>query len=627
MAFPTALRFPLVLLALLAAMLAVFKPSFNGDVIEYSLTTIAVAGHGTPDIRLDDIARAKAILPQFAEPYEILERDMRAGAKEVYPAFARGRSGDVYAIHFFGYPALVAVPYKLFEVTGIDPMKGFLVINLATLFILGLSLRRFFNSDAKAWGALLLFMLCGGSQYWPWITPELLGATFLLSGMLLFCSGAPLRAALLAGLAAQQNPTILAFFAFVPLIHLTLHYDHGAGLRANLARLLPGRTFAALAAGVAVFAVPLLFNFYQFGVFNIIARRFSDPAFIGFTRLFSFFFDLNQGMLVAIPGVLLALAAWGWRQPRRDAVVLALCFAFTLTLVVPALAVLNWNSSAAGVMRYAFWSSMPIVFALLWRLRRSERWPLLLVAVVLALQLLCTWSARSYGYIEFSPLSQFVLRTAPQLYDPEPEIFAERLQHHDNWVWPDQVYEYSAGGTPLKTLYNLAYPGIDERLCGKGNRLAAANSISESYRGWRFINGAVRCTVPPGPATFELAQFKEAGRIKLDSGWYSPESGDWNGAWSSGKRSRIVLKLGEGARPTSLSMLGTYFGTNARTKVLVNGTDLGWHALDKEGAIALPAAAMGPETMQVELEHQTPASPGGADTRTLAVFLRRVAIR
>ncbi|MES2901283.1 MAG: hypothetical protein V4723_16245 [Pseudomonadota bacterium] len=626
MAFTPASRFPLVLLVLLGAMLVWFKPSFNGDVIEYSLTTIAVADHGTPDIRLQNIARAKAALPHFTPPFEILERDMRAGIKDVYPAFARGREGKVYAVHFFGYPALVALPYTVFERIGIDPMKGYLVINLLALLVLGLSLKRFFQSDLKAWCALLLFMLCGGDQYWRWITPECMSAAALLSGMLLFCSGAPLRGALLAGLAAQQNPTILAFFGFVPLLTLALDYDRTARLRANVLRALPPRTIAALGAGLAVFSLPLLFNLYHFGVPSLIAQRFSNPDFIGLTRLLSFFFDLNQGMLVAIPGVLLALVCWGWRQPRRDALILALCLAFTLTLVVPAFTVINWNSDAAGVMRYAFWSSMPIVFALLWRLRRSERVPLVMLALVLAFQGLCAWSARSYSYIEFSPLARAVLRHAPGLYHPEPEIFAERLEHHDSYFWPNQVYMYQADGVPVKTLYHLKHPDIDLRLCGPEARLAPDNQFHDSYRGWRYIDGAPRCIAPPGPATFELAQFRSSGRIRLASGWSSPESGEWNGAWSNAACSRITLKLAPGARPGSLTILGTYFGANTRTRVRVNGADLGWHALNQESKIALPAAAMAPESMEIELEHEAPAAPGGADTRLLALFLRRVRI-
>lgn len=630
MTFPTAWRFPLSLLVLLCAMLVIVTPNFNGDVVEYSLTTIAVADHGTPDIRLDNITTAKAKLPRFAVPYEELERGMRADSEKVYPAFARGRDGKVYAIHFFGYSAMAALPYKVFETAGVEPMKGFVVINLIAVFILGLCLRRLFGSDLKAWAALLLFMLCGGDQYWQWTSPECLSAAALLSGLILFCTGAPMRASLLAGLAATQNPTILAFFGFAPLLNLCVNYDEGMSLRANVLRLhRPRQTMAALAAGVAVFSLPLLFNLYQFGVPNIIARLFSDPSLVGKTRLLSFFFDLNQGMIIAIPGVLLALAAWGWRRPRRDALFLGLCLVFTLVLVLPALAVLNWNSDAAGVMRYAFWSAMPIVFAFLWRLRQSERWPLSLLAVVFAIQAAATYSARTYSYVEMSPLAKLVLQHAPHWYHPEPEIFVERLGHHDDYYSADKVYVHSVNGQSVTTLYNVTHPGIEERLCGKGGTLIGANDYTDSYRGWRYLVGPPQCQRPAGPLVLELEQFRAGQPIRFESGWSAPEAGggQWNGAWSVGQRSRLVVTLSPGFKASHISLQGNYFSGNTRTRVSVNGIDLGWQELASGKAITLAPAAAASASMVIDLEHDKPASPGGTDTRQLAFFLRKVTLQ
>jgi len=623
-------RFSLILLLVLAALLALVKPNPNGDVVEYSLTTIAMASHGTPDIRLDDIARGRVLLPQLAEPYGMLEKGMRANDKILYAAFTRGRDGDVYAIHFFGYSALAALPYKLFELAGADPMKGFQVVNLAAIFLLGLCFLRLFKSEARAFMALALFMLCGGILYWSWTSPECLGAAALLAGLVLFCSGAPLRGALLAGLAAQQNPTILAFFGFAPLLHVCLHYDAAISPAANVMRFLNRRHAAALLAGIALFAVPPLFNLWQFGVPNIIARLFSDPTFIGGTRLASFFFDLNQGMLIAIPGVLLALAIWGWTSVRRDAVVLALCAAFTLALALPALAVLNWNSGAAGVMRYAFWAGMPLVFALVWRLQAAPRWPLALLVALGLVQAACMVSARSYSYVEFSPAARLMMRVAPQLYHPEPEIFVERLGHHDNYYSPSEVYVRSVGGVPVTTLYNTQHPGIAEKVCGKGGAIAADNDHSDSYRGWRYVHGPVRCTGGSAAlTTYGLEQFKAGNPVQLESGWSAPEAGggNWDGAWSQGKRSRIVIALAGGARPASLTLLGQYFKGNTRTRVSVNGVDMGWHKLDVPAAIALALPAPAPAVLQVELEHEAPQAPGGADTRELAFFLRQVTLQ
>lgn len=610
-------RFCLILFLLLAALLALVKPNPNGDVLEYSLTTIAFASHGTPDIRLDDIARGKELLPHLAVPYGFLEKDMREHAPKVYPAFIRGQDGKVYPLHFWGYMALAAAPFKLFDKAGVSPFKGFQVINLAAVFLLGLSLFRLFQSELKALAVVGLFMLCGGTLYASWTSPECLGAACLLAGLILYCSGAPLRGALLAGLAAQQNPTMLAFFGFAPLILVCLQGQ------------LTRRHLAALGAGAALGALPFAFNLWQFGSINIIARQFSDASLIGPTRLASFFFDLNQGMLIAIPGVLLALAMWGW-QTRRDGVLLALCTAMVLTMVLPALAILNWNSSAAGVMRYAFWAAMPLLFVLVWRLHRAARWPLALLPLVL-LQGACMVSAASYSYVEFSPAARFVLRHWPQLYHPEPEIFVERSGNHDNYYWPHEVYVFSAEGKPVITLYNTAHPGIEQRLCGDAGKLAASNATRDSYRGWRYIHGPVQCggaDVSSGPATFTLAQFKTGQPVRLESGWsrFEDGQGEWAGAWSLGARSRILVTLAAGSTPSSLTLLGLYFNDNARTRVTVNGADLGWHRLSTPNAIALPTGALA-NTLDIVLEHEKPQSPGPADTRQLALFLREVTLK
>jgi hypothetical protein len=626
-------RFRLTLALLLAALLVLFRPTQNGDVVEYSLTTIALASHATPEIRLSDIAAGKQLLPGLAEPYEQLERGMRENHERLYAAFTRGRDGNVYAVHFFGYSALAAVPYKLLQMAGLPPFKCFQVVNLAAIFILGLSLYRLFGSATRALLGLALFMLCGGALYWNWSSPECLSAAALLSGLILFTTGAPVAGALLAGLAAQQNPTILFFFGFAPLLQVCLHYQRDAGLRANLARALPRRYLLGLGAGLALFALPPLFNLWQFGVPNIIAKLFSNPALIGLTRLQSFYFDLNQGMIIGIPGVLAALAAWGWRLhdggARRAAVALALCAVFTLALAVPALAVLNWNSGAAGVMRYAFWASMPFVFALLWRLRHSARWPLALLLGVGLVQGACVVSAKSYGYVEFSPLASWIMQRAPGLYHPEPEIFAERLGHHDDYIVPDKIYVRKVDGQPVTTLYHPGHPGIEAVLCGSGGALAPDNRYTASDRGWRYIDGPYRCLSGGTPQqTFQVEQFRAKEGVRLAAGWSGPEinGGTWNGVWSDGPRSRIVIPLGTGQKPATLAIVGNYLDGNTRTRVTVNGADLGWQHLDQLQRLALPSST---GAIEIELEHEAPHRPGDgkADQRALAFFLREITLR
>lgn len=621
-------RFPLLLAAVLVALLVLFKPRFGGDVVEYTLATVALADHGTPDVRLEDVARVRALLPGLLdEPLDRIESGLRAGDEKLYAAFVRGRGGDVYPVHFFGYSLLAAPAFKLFEAIGAPPFKAYLAVNLAVIFVLGLALRRFFGSEHKAWAGLGLFMVCGGILYWNWTSPECVSAAGLLAALLLFCSGAPVSGAVLAGLAGQQNPTIVFFFAFAPLLRMGLDWRPGLGAAGNLRRQLTVRTIAALAAGVLVIGLPPLFNLIQFGTPNIIARLYSDPEHIGMVRLLSFFCDLNQGMIVGVPALLAGLLLWIGRAGSRWRAVLALALLFTLALALPALAINNWNSDATGVMRYAFWAAMPLLFALLVLLRELPRWPRWLVLGVVLCQALAMEHAVTYHYTAFSPLARTVLQFAPQLYHPEPEIFAERAGHHDDYIRPDLVYSYREGGV-AKTLVNDANPRAEEALCGREMVLAPDLPVTRTSRGWRYVDGELRC-VHGGFAQrdFEIDAFRAGDVLRLESGWSGLEQNGpfWSGVWSVGERSRIVIRI-DGAPAESLFLTGNYHAPNRETRVTVNGHDLGWHALDREGPLALPPAARARELV-IELEHAAPRSPGASDARLLAFFLRQASVR
>jgi hypothetical protein len=620
-------RFPL-LLALALALLAALAPvAYRGDAVEYTVDTVAIASHASPDVRLEDIARTRVLLEGgFKEPFDQLEQGMRAGRQDLYAAFARGRGDKVYPVHFFGYPLLAALPFKLLDTLGLPPFKAFVVVNLAAVFVLGLALRRFFGDARRAWAGLALFMLCGGALYFRWSSPECVSAALLLAGLLRYASGAPVSGALLAGVASLQNPTIVFFFGFAPLLKLAMDYQPGQGLAAALRPQLTRRHVLGLAAGVAVFALPLLFNLYQYGVPNLIAKRFSDPNLVGPERLASFFFDLNQGMLIGLPGLLAALLLAGRALGGHGLRVLAAGLLFTLALALPALAILNWNSDAAGMMRYVFWASMPLVFVLLELLRRHPGLKRLAIGVAVV-QLLATAHAASYPYVKFSPLARQLLAHAPGSYHPEPEIFAERAGVHDNYLVPTEVYRYAVDGKLVKTLVQPGNPQALATLCGRGGALAEGNTIVPSTRGWVYLDGPVRC-MAGGLAQRSIGPEQLAQPGVLQAGWSTLENNGpgWHGVWSLGARSRLALAL-DGAHPLAFGVDGMYLNGEGRTRVRVNGLDLGWRRLDLGEVLPLPAAALHGPVLLIELEHENPRSPGAGDPRQLAFFLRGISLR
>lgn len=634
-AAPSSLRnFALALLLALAAVFAAVPPNHSGDVVEYTLQTVALGTHHTPDVRYSDLELGAALAPGFAASYRQLGDAMRAGQANAHSTFAHATDGNVYGVHFFTYAALASIPFRVLRLAGLDPFKCFQAVNLASIFVLGLCLHQLLGGARKALFGLALFLACGGILYWNWSSPECFSAAALLSAMCLYARGAPLRACLLAGLASQQNPSIVFFFACAPLLQWCATPCTGS-LRDILRQLFGPRQLTGLALGVTLLAMPPLFNLAWFGVPSIIAQNFSNPGLIGAQRLHSFFLDLNQGLLVAIPALAGGLLWWAARDvagppsSRRPLAMTALCAALTFALAVPALSVTNWNSGAAGMMRYGFWAAMPLAFALLWRLHAVPRWPLPACALLLALQAGGMAHAMQYSYKEFSPLAQWVLRHAPQWYHPDPEIFIERLHHVDGATDPAAIYVYRRDGQPALTLYHRGRRGIDSALCGPGRELAPGNRIKESLNPWRYIDGPVQCRDgDPNQLYLGLSQFQRQPDV-LAAGWSKPEAGagGWDGVWSDGAVSQLRIPVPALPGKRWLAINGRYLDGNRRTRVKLDGKDMGWIALDRYDALALPDDKAPGTQLLVELVHEAPHQPAPQDTRKLAFFMHDVSVR
>ena len=495
----------LYMLGLLAACgyaLLRWPPVHNGDVIEYTLTTVAMANHGTPAVRLSDLQEVGQRLPGLKDALANLDSEIRRQADPLQLPFARGQGGAIYAIHYFSYSALAAVPFKLLPLVGLDAFKCYLALNLFFVLLLGLTLRRVLDDNFKAAAALLLSLTCGAWAYLQWSSPEVVSATALLMALLLYCHGAPLRAGLLAALGALQNPSIVLAFGFLPLLRLAVHRQAGRHWRAQLRVAIPDRRHGAalLLGGLLALTAPL-WNLIQFGTPSIIAAYFTRADLATPARLHSLLFDLSQGMLIGVPALLPLLLAWAWRQGWRA---LLVCAALILAMALPALPVINWNSGAQGVMRYAVWGAMPLLAALVWLLRERRRWLLALLPVLVAQCLVSNALAR-FRYVEFSPLAVGVMAHAPRWYNPDPELFGERVKHSDSYIDAREAYIFRYQGRVAKSLYHPATPASVRALCGAGRTPSADNDVQDLNHGWRYVNGPVRCQPLPAVAPVAAA--------------------------------------------------------------------------------------------------------------------------
>ncbi len=450
------------LLISLAAVLTVaafrLAPERWGDGYEYYLTLEALQNHGGAGITPSDAGTLENKLRGTAQrgfDLEFVSRlkdDFESGRAShgMYPA----SNGRFYAYHFWAY-ALTAWPAAaLLEATGASSLKAFQLTNawliVAAVGIVLLSLRL---APAESRLLAVLFVTGGALFYWQWPQPEVFSAALLFVACVAMVSGRYAATMLCASFAALQNPTLAI------LVPATLAY---AWLRSRVERAPLGvprwlRLAAVAAASLAVAALPYAFYLWRFGKPSLITDiGFIDPALLDTARVASFFFDLSQGAIVGLPGVvagwllavaLAAVAALRWNGPRlgteaRIAVldVAALSVAFAI-LAAPMLMQNHWNSGASIFMRYAFVAGAVLMVAAVRGLtllppRAAAAMAAAMAAMQIAVTAIYYPHAGSMGdYLAPKPLAAAVLARAPALYDPEPEIFIERtLRREVAWT-------------------------------------------------------------------------------------------------------------------------------------------------------------------------------------------------
>lgn len=599
-----------------------------GDFDEYALMTVAISSHLSPEVRTGDIAEAVQVSPSNRTIFKRVEPSVESNSVTPKPGFYRGKNGKVYAIHFFAYSVLAVIPFEILKSVGVPPFKCFYFVNAAFVLVLGICLFRFFGSASKATIGLLLFFLCGGANYFYWTGPEIMGAAGLCAGLLFFSLRSYLLAGLLIGLSSTQNPPIVFALFFAPLFQICLTYNRALGWYANVKNIFSLKMMAGLGLGFTLFLTTICFNLAVFGVPNIIARIAADTGLISSARLYSYFFDFSQGMIIAIPAVWLGIMVLIFTKntfsfSRLQVIGATLVVViFTIALAIPCLTTGNWNSGAIGMMRYVFWGGIPCLFFFytLMKIRQNSlNWIVFGAGLI---QLACAIHGSQYSTEEHSPLAKLVFANAPRIYNPEPEIFIERTVHKDGTVLDRaKVFSYSVHNEVKKIIYHESHGGSE--LCGEQAILDPRSPVSQAGGGWYYFNGEIRCKET---RLIDYKTFNNEGLIRF-SGWSGIEVGgnEWNGRWSVGKVSTITINLSPARKVEGVQILGHYFKNNRRTKVIINGKDFGPQDLLRAPTLAIDGNF---SSLEIVLQHEAPhdsiKDPNFPDKRELALFLESI---
>ncbi|MCA1245898.1 hypothetical protein [Massilia sp. MS-15] len=630
---PLYARIAFAVLCAVFALACLAKARLIGDGMEYLAMAQGFVAHGSPELRRSDVEAFKAMPPHalararlqpgMLEP--ALERIERDG--DIVHGFARALDGSVRAIHFWMYSLLAAPFYALAVALGQNPFMALAALNLAILALAAWRLVRWFPTAGLPELSLLLLM--GPIYYTVWSGPELMAGCCVLFAVLAALRRDLALTVALAGLGATQNPSIAGLIPAAAGYALLYRWRPALALAAPPAsarRLL--RAVLLIAAGIALAVLPYWYNQRWFGTPSIIGHYYTDPGLVRPERLFSFLFDLNQGLVFGLPGLFSCAAALllACAPERRRAWMLhtAIALLLCLGLALPTLAASNWSSGAIVVARYAYWTAMPLLAVALAGLAECaarRRWSALAVAVLL--QALAAWLVLPprHAPTRHGRLAGWVLDHAPQRYHPDPEIFLERERGREDFTTHDQVVLHRGPQGPNKLLRFWANSEDTAGLCAPGSHLAAGRIVTLAS-GWRYHDAPLRCIPGAAPALRIAVGPAPSAGLSLGAGW-SPVAGQ--SVWNVGQRARLRVTPPPGRQVRALGLVGYYHAHGVRaSRVVVNGTDLGTHALG-QAPLALPEALGAAPVLDIALTHtRAPRPTGGSDPRPLGFFLHGV---
>jgi hypothetical protein len=546
-------------------------PLRTGDGHEYALTLEAFTNHGTPAIKTSDVESLREYAKQYQQigySDEILGGIHKSFlAKKNCHGIFRSKSGLYFGYHFWFYPLFV-LPAKLFlRITGFNELKAFQLANVV-LIILAIAYILFISRFKIATRYVLIFGLfsSGIIYYIKWSHPEIFSTALLLIGCVAIYDRRYLVAILTSVLASWQNPPI-AFI--IPIII----YKYFQDSIANGNEVLSRRVIRACNVKLLLIAciacltfIPSLFYFKYYGSLNlIVATKIINLTNISFERLLSLFFDLNQGLVLAMPaflfiaGFLLFRNIWikflaSLKTKRVDIIIdNGWLIIIALIMSLGASSTSAWNSGQTVLIRYAIWIAVPILFWVVLEIENiSRRKQVILYCVIFIVQYttmlyFLSWSKLNEDAIYLKTYVTTLWEYFPKIYSPDPDIFGTRVLGNGQYWKHEPVVFSGRNGDYRKILFkykNNPLKTVNVKVCGENGIIyninnsepANVNQVDFKKNNWAYLSGLMCCKYSL-PLTINIKDINP--NIKIN-GFSGPEK--W-GAWTDGNEASITIPL------------------------------------------------------------------------------------
>lgn len=481
-------------------------PVRHGDGHEYSLISKAFINHLSPEIRTQDVVdRMHDLKNNRSEGYSSELFDKVRYCIDTKSCNEHGifisKSGLYYGYHFWFYPLFSALAEYVTMPLGVNPLAGFQIANALILLVVAYYFIFLMDESFLKRITILFSFVFGGSLFYlKWTHPELFVHSMIFLSFILLFRKNYISSMLFLALAAMQVVTLWIVFLCFPIYFII-----------NNKSLCVREVFDAFKLKISwiILIIPsfsLIFYYVNFNTISLIGDGYVDLDFVSVSHLISTYFDMDQGVFVGVPWLIIPILIFIYRfKEMKPNVKVGLLIASlgSLLIIFPLLAHANVNSGQSVFQRYGFYAVAPLVaWAGYYFIDVSKGVIIFLIIALLAFVHTIFFSgpmARE-DYLHHKPWVNYLLQTYPDYYNPEPGIFFGRSKGVE---WQKSMVDVAVYKDSVGVIRKILYPiaSVEDaikNICdGKIVNLDGAfvdwtNPTSQAY-GWGYKNGYFKC--------------------------------------------------------------------------------------------------------------------------------------
>lgn len=460
----------------------IIRPNIYGDGMEYFLMTEAINNHLSLDIQKEDIQAFQQNLlktPLWSDHWKSITNsiihkfEFNESLTGEYGLYTN-KNNQTYSYHFWFY-SLISSPINFFlKLFNGNPLRLFMIVNSLIFLSVQCLILFYFKFSLKKSILISLFHIFSPVLwYLSWTGPEVLIASAFFISIICVYEEKYFQAIILSAVASLHAPPIAFATAFIALYLISKELKWMVILKTGISS--------------SIVAIPSAFYFINFGVMNLILEAgYVDSNNINLNRLLSFYFDLNQGLILGIPLILILSIVIYYKKLKSKQLSWDLfLLPLALSMTIPGISQTNWNSGCFVIQRYGIWISIPILLFVLYNHTNLNKF---IIASALIIQIFVIIDFKGlynegWEYTHQNRYAKFALAHFPQIYNPDPEIFGERTLYKEGISASDSPIVW---WTPnhLKVMVHKSKINELPEQYKKANQMKNLNFVND----WAYIN-------------------------------------------------------------------------------------------------------------------------------------------